>query len=396
MRAMRKHSPEELERFFAPFVEASSTWARYRADDEAAEGVLVHMSYGEGKRFKDDTKAGRYRCVLPTCDGLFWVQAGDKNVHHWRHRATPSVEHSSETLWHITAKAVLAEFAQKQQPGAVVHHDDKFTPSRNKPDVWVQWIEDDAGPAGDIAFEAQHSAIGTPNLKLRNARYANDGIAPVWLFSHLASPSVASGLSWGAAVRLNEAHRTAADTAPLRWLNPDERIVATAYVCKPERPDDHRGEVWHDDKLDRITYTRHVQPGDTEVSVALDRLDDCVLDAAGLHTPTDRWIELEAAQAADEEAAARAEYLRALGQRLPPQHAVSNRYGPAEPNASASSRQQLSTSEPTPRRELLTRPCVYCGGTPEARTDWPNWYRPPATATEVIICPVCELISGSR
>ena len=200
---MRKHSAEELDRFFAPFAEASSTWARYCADatDEAVDGVLVHMPHGEGDRFRDDTKAGRYRCVLPTCNGLFWVQAGEKNVHHWRHRSTPSVEHSPETMWHITAKAVLAEFARTQQPGAIVHHDDKFTPSRNKPDVWVQWEATADEVAGDVAFEAQHSAITTPGLKLRNARYANDGIVPIWLFSHLASPSVASGLAWGASVR---------------------------------------------------------------------------------------------------------------------------------------------------------------------------------------------------
>lgn len=37
---MRKHSPEELERFFAPFVEAGSTWARYRADEATDEGAL--------------------------------------------------------------------------------------------------------------------------------------------------------------------------------------------------------------------------------------------------------------------------------------------------------------------------------------------------------------------
>lgn len=125
----------------------------------------MHMPHGEGDCFRDDTTAGRYRRVLPTCDGLFWVSAGEKNVHHWRHRTTPSVEHSAETMWHLTSKAVLADFARAQEPGAVVHHDDKFTPARNKPDVWVQWNVAEGAGAGDVAFEAQHSAISTPGLK---------------------------------------------------------------------------------------------------------------------------------------------------------------------------------------------------------------------------------------
>lgn len=72
------------------------------------------MPHGEGARCRDDTKSGQYRCVLPTCDGLFWVSAGEKNAHHSRHRSTPSVEHSPATLWHIGAKAALVEFARTQ------------------------------------------------------------------------------------------------------------------------------------------------------------------------------------------------------------------------------------------------------------------------------------------
>lgn len=386
---MRKHSAKELERFFAPFVEASSTWARFRHDAGAAdEGVLVHMSDGEGERFRADTKAGRYRCILPTCDGLFTVAAGAKNAHHWRHRATPSVEHSPETLWHLTAKVVLAEFARAQHPDAVVHHDDKFTPSRNKPDVWVQW---DDGPAGDVAFEAQHSAIGTPGLKLRNARHANDGIVPVWLFSHRAAPAHDAMTGHTAEVRLHEAHKVAADTAPLRWFNPDERIVATAYVRKLERPDVHRGEVWDVIGLERIDYTRHAQRNDTSVRIALDPLDDCVLDAAGLHTPTDQWIEQEAALAAEQEARARAAYLARLEQRRPPTPTPPHRYGRAEP---AAPRPPLPPIRQAPKVDPLAQPCRFCGGVVEARTEWPSWYGARAGATEVAVCAGCGGVFG--
>lgn len=103
--AMPKHSPEDVADFFAQASDTITTWARYRAEPDG-EGVLVHMPPGEGERFKPDTRAGRYRCVLPSCDGLL-----EKNAHHWQHRSKTSIVHSPETLWHLTAKWVLADFA---------------------------------------------------------------------------------------------------------------------------------------------------------------------------------------------------------------------------------------------------------------------------------------------
>jgi hypothetical protein len=392
---MRKHTPEELQRFFAPFVESSSTWARYRPNPDA-EGVPVHMPPGEGAQFRDDTTAGRYRCVLPSCDGLFWVSAGEKNAHHWRHRTTPSVEHSPETMWHIAAKTVLVEFARAQQPTAEIQHDDKFTPSKNKPDVWVKWPATGDDPAGNIAFEAQHSAIGTTGLKLRNARYEIDGIVPVWLFSHLAAPVIGPGLEDGAQLRLHEAHKSTTKTAPLRWFNPDERTVATAYVRKAIRPDVHRGEVWHDDKLPLITYTRAAASGDDTVRIGIDPLDACTLDSTGLHTPTDRWIADEAARAAEEEADAYADYQRRFARLL---RAPEPRSDPARDaiadSESAPRRIVLQPQEPRPPYEPLAGPCPYCGGARVARTEWPHWYRPPTTTVAVAVCSVCELVLGA-
>lgn len=389
---MRKHSPEELERFFAPFVESSSTWARFGAG-AATEGVLVHMTNGDGARFRDDTKAGLYRCVLPTCNGLFTVVAGEKNAHHWRHRTTPSVEHSPETLWHIAAKAVLVEFATAQHPNATIHHDDKLTPSKNKPDVWVQWDATDAGAAGDVAFEAQHSAISTPGLNLRNARYGIDEIVPVWLFSHLAAPIRQAGLDEGADVRLHEAHKVAAETAPLRWFNPDERTVLTGYVRRAIRPDVHRGDVWQDNELEPITYTRHAGRHDDTVRVAIDPLDECVLDSTGLHTPTDLWIEQQAALAAAEEAEALAAHQRRFAHRLrPAEQDFDQPPRPRAPRPAKTPKQVARTSYFNPYAE----PCRFCGGKPVARTEWPSWYIPPRTVTEVAFCSDCGEILGSH
>jgi hypothetical protein len=393
---MRTHSPDELERFFAPFVESSTTWARYRPEPDAA-GVLVHRPPGDGERFKSDTKAGRYRCVLPDCDGLLTAHAGAKNAHHWQHRTITSVAHSPETLWHIAAKAVLVEFARARQPVAVIRHDDAFTPSKNKPDVWVQWPGGDGVPAGNVAFEAQHSAISIPGLKLRNARYENDSIVPVWLFSHLAAPVIGVELADGAQLRLHEAHKIAADTAPLRWFNPDERAIATAYVRKSIRPDVRRGELWHDDDLEPITYTRRAERGDNSVNVGIDSLDDCTLDATGLHTPTDRWIEEQVAHAAAEEIEALAARQRRLADRLAPHapFADSARYGPSESPPPPPDPPPLVPQQRALRYDPLDGPCPYCAGARVARSAWPAWYRPPAGTVQIAVCSLCDLVLGA-
>lgn len=389
---MRRHAAEELERFFAPVAESSSTWARYRPDsaadpDAGSDGDLVHMPPGEGRRFKQDTNTGRYRCVLPTCDGLLWVVAGDKNLHHWRHRSTPAVEHLPETLWHIAAKAVLAQFARAQRPTALIHDDDRYTPSRNKPDVWVLWPASGARPGGDVAFEAQHSGISAPGLKLRTARYINDAIVPVWMFSHLAAPVLGTELHDRAQVRLHEAHKLAAETAPLRWLNPDERTVATAYVSQAIRPDAHRSEDWREGDVKPIVYVRHAGRFDDVVTVSIDRLDDCTLDETGLHTPTDAWIAEQAALADEAETAALAAHAQRVEHLQRESEPVS---GPT-----TAERHRRRTQQPAPRRDPLAGPCPYCGGERVARAEWPHWYRPPSGTAEVVMCSVCDLVLGA-
>lgn len=386
----------EITAFFAQTSGAMTTWARFRATP-GDEGELVHMPAGRGERFRRGTEAGQYRCPLTECDGLLVVHAGEKNIHHWQHRTALPVEHSPETLWHLTAKALLADFARDQRPGATVNVDNQFTDrGRNKPDVWVRWKSDDEQPGGDVAFEAQHSALDPGKLDMRNATYAEDGIVPVWLFAHLAAPelTMASDL-----VGLHREHQVAAGTGPLRWLNPDQGMIATGYVAETERPDVHRGEAWGDSDVERILYVRHADRTDRQVRIRIDALDNCVLDAAGIHTPADLWIAEQSSLADAAELAALAAYRE--HHAGPAQH---SRPGDQEASRAEGPHDVASERVPSPvpsfpvypRHDPQDQPCPYCAGPIRTTTEWPHWYRPPADATEVFECSACGLILGSR
>lgn len=400
---MLVHSAAEVIRLFASLEGSASTWACYRTED-ADEGEVRHMPGGEGEQFRIDTRADRYRCPLPSCNGLLTVSAGLKVGHHWRHRVAPSVEHTPESLWHLAAKVAIAEWAGRQVPDADVFNDSRFTPSRNKPDVWVRW------EGGSVAFEAQKSSLDSRNLALRNSRYETDGIVPAWLFAHLQAPTL---LDDSSRVRLKDAHRLVAAVGPVRWFNPDLRVVITAYVQESLRPDENRGDEWSQPNLATITYTRNANAFDREVRIAVDRLDDCTLDADGLHTPTDTWIEEQAAEAQRLEDAALAayrEWLAALREDARAQAEFQPPRAVAEPTVVESPRvveeptgATWATRAPEPMKprsqppvdELLEKTCPYCGGRAGLLSEWPHWYRPPQGTTHVIACTVCELVVGS-
>jgi hypothetical protein len=186
----------------------------------------------------------------------------------------------------------------------------------------------------------------------------------------------------------------------LRWFNPDLGSIATGYVEKADRRDEHCGDVWDGRHEEPIRYVRHVEPGDQRVSIRIDQLDECVLDATGLHTPADLWIAEQALLGETLESSAKAAYRDRSASR---EHRPDVDPGEGTPHA-ARSHDAVPKHAPValPSRPLrvshnpLDHPCPYCKGEIEPQTEWPQWYRPPATATEVLICSGCELVVGSR
>lgn len=392
----------ELQHFFARTRGGDTTWATFHDPDGPARAV--HMDEGDGERYREPTRAGLYRCLLPECDAHLVVHAGAERLHHWQHPAGLNVEHRPETVWHLTAKAALAEWAAQQRPDADVVLDAQRTPGGSKPDVWVRW------PGAQVAFEAQHSDLSGDTMQQRTARYVADGIVPVWLFSHLVAPVLAGDASGSSeqTVRLKQAHRVAADSGPLRWFNPELRQVATAYAQVTERPDEHRGEHWYGEKPDAITYVRYAIGEDRVARVRIDPLDDCILDETGLHTPTDRWIEAQAAEAETLTAAATEAHHAKLAQRLRKARREPIDTSPAVEEGRSSPERQHQR-EPYERgrpveKDLLDRECYVCRadgrpGVPLGLApieEKPDWYLAPAAATHLVVCSGCGQIYSTR
>lgn len=409
---MRTHGEAEVAAFFDIGSGAMSTWALYRAADDAP-GEPTFMAAGDGERFRADTAAGKYRCVVPDCSGLLRVKAGRVNRHHWAHRVAPVPAHAPESLWHLNAKAAIRDFVRRRHPDATILVDERYTPAGNRPDVWA------STQAFNIAFEVQISALDGREFHRRDDRYGEDLITAVWLFAHLHPPKLPGARSAqpevARAVRLRDVHRQLASLGrPVRWLNPDERKVATAFVVDERQLDERAGELWAG-RPPRISCTRHPTGGDAKALIFLDDLDECTLDAEGLHAPADVWIRAQqTTEVAKEETlreAARANFVRWADSRHkpaepPPATAMQK---PPEPRLSAAGQKCGSWSgsppgwEVEPVREkppgglpLGERPCPVCAGSVSSVTSWPQWYRPPATATLVLVCDQCGTILGSR
>jgi hypothetical protein len=362
------------------------------------------MPIGEVERFRTASTEGHYRCALPTCASKLVAvgREGGSRRHHWRHPAGAAV-HGPEGIWHLASKQLLATWAGRQVPTADVFVDDKRTPSGGQPDVWVTWSIPE--PVGSVAFEVQYSTLTGRELAKRALRYVQDAVVDVWLFGH-AQPHTRRR---GDQLVLTETLRqVVVQGRQFFWINPDDLTVATPYVHRPEtlaiRPD----ESWTK-CVPELEFARHPRPSDELLSVGVDLLDDCRLDANGLHTPTADWVEQEIAAreecegelraAAREEAARREERNRHRAQERARRAAEPEEERPAAPNPQGRTRpspERRAANPPPPAvYDAKARPCPACGGAATPRAEWPDWYRPPAWVHEVWQCSSCNLVLGS-
>jgi len=391
-RGMPRHSQQELAEFFA----ASDEGQVFARDIRAApDSPLVYMAPHEVERFRADARAGRYVCPLPPCAGVLSAVGPDQRRHHWRHKPGEG-GHGPESVWHFAAKAALAAWAREQRADAHVSVDDASTPAGARPDVWVRWSELPRG----IAFEVQYAPLDVAKFRARSARYRDDVIHDVWLFGHSmphTRPIADDGLGLTAVLRA-----VAGAGHPLLWINPETRAIITAFVNDSETLTPLPGELWTNTPV--LSGPRLPIESDRAVLVGIDALDACVLDDSGIRTPTLEWVMQQvAARAAEEErlrATARAAYAAARDERER-LRAEAERLAAAaravEP-ASAPPRPVVWTQPPvkaTPPNLAVQPECRHCGGVVARTQQWPAWYRPPTTVSEVWLCEGCGDVLGS-
>ena len=303
-RTSARHTAQEQ---FEATGERVQVWAR---DTRLlADAPLARLERGMAAAWRPDARAGHLVCPIPGCeDPRLTTRAGSRRD-HFAHRNLVGAPHVPETWFHYTGKHLVGAWARRLYPEARVAVDEAAVENRQVPDVLVEF------PDGlRFAFEVQYAALTEDDWRARHDGYAAQGIADVWLLGHLPrylrparGPFAFGRYAW---TPVAEAMEEAG--VPVRWVNPDERSVATrALHADPHayyrEPYTQRGELARPEAL----------------SILVDPLDDCRIDGRRFTTPADarereaaeRWLERERARIADANARIEREAVQRAAER---------------------------------------------------------------------------------
>ncbi|MBF6133142.1 hypothetical protein IU501_09030 [Nocardia otitidiscaviarum] len=191
--------------------------------------------------------------------------AGERRPHfaHPRGHGPVGGQHQPESLWHLTSKAVLAEWARRQ-PGVIDVRNEAWLPNHERrADVRVQFVD-----GSQIALEVQGSPLTDDDWQQRHHDYRRNQIVDVWLW-HPDSPP-----HW---VVFSDPDRS----QQLWTIDPKQQTVSL-MVAAP-----HGHVPGQSTAVDEITYrVRHLPPctGDRLVPHTY-RLDELTLTDHGILVP---------------------------------------------------------------------------------------------------------------
>lgn len=206
-------------------------------------------------------------------------------------RQAPVGGHHSESVWHLSAKAVLADWARRQ-PGVADLAIERFTPDRTRRSDVRVYFDD----GRQVALEVQATLLTDREWSARHADYQRQGITDVWLFPPRA-----------------RTHWIVAAHGQALWeLDPSEELTYLLLGAAHDRP----VGWWAGDNLH--LYAQHVPPcaGDTLVRRELG-LNAIGLTADGLVIPDSVQREINNDHAAVRTAAERIRVKRARHTRPP-------------------------------------------------------------------------------
>jgi hypothetical protein len=241
--------------------------------------------------------AGAARLPASSEDPRCTTKAGSKRD-HFAHLNLVGGGHSPETWFHYTGKQVVGRWLRAHYPDARVQVDHDAVANGQVPDVLAVF------PDGRrFAFEVQYVALTEEEWTVRHDGYVEQGFTDVWLLGHLPRYlRRRRGVDGGRYVLGPLLRQIVEAEQRLYWINPDERTIAS------------RREITDASYGKGLAYGLLTRAG-FDVELAVDALDDCVIDGASFLTPLDRierteWVNAEAARRRREEAEQRAESRR--------------------------------------------------------------------------------------
>lgn len=235
-----------------------------------ADAALMRLDRGMAASTRPDARAGHLVCPIPGCeDPRLTTRAGSRRD-HFAHLNLVGPPHAPETWFHYAGKHVVGDWLRARYPEARVVVDAEAVENRQIPDVLAEF------PDGRrFAFEVQYAALDTDEWVWRHAGYVVQGITDVWLLGHLPRYLRHPRGSWEADryVRTPLYDKIVETGAAVRWINPDERLIAT-----PRHASD-------------AVFGRYLEHDDDfrweRLELGFDALDACRIEGNAFLTPTD-------------------------------------------------------------------------------------------------------------
>jgi hypothetical protein len=248
---------------------------------------------------------------VPGCEVPISTRGGSRRDHFF-HLGEGNGHSDGESMFHLQAKAMLADWARRQDPSGVVTEEltvkDPAASRTRRPDVLAAW------PDGRrVAFEVEYKAY-TPSewrAKQQDFEQMTPPVVAVWLFGHLhrylalapRPERLPQDQPWDEVVLRELPRAVAAAGMPMLHVNPLDRTVGTVVVDGVPLDQMRKRPRWSAREDLSHVGMRLPRAGDFQGRLVVCALSECRLDPGrGLVTPA--MDEAEASRAAVEAAAA--------------------------------------------------------------------------------------------
>lgn len=285
--------------------EVAQVWALHRTTGEP-----MFLDKGRADAVRQTAKE-HWRCPVPGCEVPISTRGGSRRDHFF-HLGEGNGHSDGESMFHLQAKAMLADWARRQDPSVVVTEEltvkDPAASRTRRPDVLAAWPE-----GRRVAFEVEYKAYTPADWRAKQHDF--DQMSPpvlaVWLFGHLhrylalapRPAGLAEDQPWDEIVFRELPRAVAAAGMPMLHVNPVDRTVGTVVIDGVPLDQMRKRPRWSAKNDLSHVGLRLPRAGDFHGRLVVCQLDDCRLDPErGLVTPA--MAEVEASRAAVEAAAA--------------------------------------------------------------------------------------------
>ncbi|MEP9385585.1 competence protein CoiA family protein [Nocardioides cheoyonin] len=201
--------------------DARQVWALDRVTGES-----VYLEDGSAKQMRPRTRAD-LRCPYPDCAGPITTVGGEKR-HHFRHLTDTTHPGGPESLHHVEAKLMIADWFLRRADVASVQVEAAVAGTDRRADVLVQ-----PHAGRPLAIEVEYKAFTIEAALAKRADYEAAGVDCLWLLGHSrvrAWPDESGRVQLPAFVAV-----LVEDGARVLVVNPSTREIGT--LCDPATAD---------------------------------------------------------------------------------------------------------------------------------------------------------------